>query len=167
MKMRKLKTENDVCPARRFGRWRRCSLWLWLVPWAFLLSAEGQYTIDQAVIGSGGGTSIGGSYSLRGTVAQPDVGSFSGGSFKLQGGFWAVLSEVVIPGAPEVTIRLLANGSVQICWPSDVESFTLQETSTLQSPAWSSTPLATADHGTMNCVTLPLPVGSRFYRLVK
>ena len=42
------------------------------------------YTID-----SGGATeSTGGSFSLSGSVAQPDAGALSGGTYTLNGGFW-------------------------------------------------------------------------------
>jgi hypothetical protein len=41
------------------------------------------YTID-----GGGGTSTGGSFSLSGTIGQPDAGTLSGGTFTLSGGFW-------------------------------------------------------------------------------
>ena len=43
------------------------------------------YTID-----GGGGTSTGGSFSLSGTIGQPDAGvPLTGGAFTLTGGFWA------------------------------------------------------------------------------
>ena len=41
------------------------------------------YTID-----GGGGSSNGGSYSLGGSIGQPDAGTLSGGSYHLSGGFW-------------------------------------------------------------------------------
>ncbi len=43
------------------------------------------YTID----GGGATFSTGGSYSLGGTIGQPDAGALSGGSYQLTGGFWA------------------------------------------------------------------------------
>jgi hypothetical protein len=42
------------------------------------------YTID----GGGATFSSGGSYSLGGSIGQPDAGSLSGGSYQLNGGFW-------------------------------------------------------------------------------
>jgi hypothetical protein len=42
------------------------------------------YTID----GGGATFSTGGSYSLGGSIGQPDAGSLSGGSYQLNGGFW-------------------------------------------------------------------------------
>lgn len=43
------------------------------------------YTID----GGGATFSTGGSYSLGGSIGQPDAGVVSGGSYTLNGGFWA------------------------------------------------------------------------------
>jgi len=42
------------------------------------------YTID-----GGGGRSTGGSFTLEGTVGQPDAGTMAGGDFILAGGFWS------------------------------------------------------------------------------
>ena len=42
------------------------------------------YTID----GGGATFSMGGSYSLGGSIGQPDAGSMSGGGYTLTGGFW-------------------------------------------------------------------------------
>ena len=42
------------------------------------------YTID----GGGAAFSIGGSYSLGGSIGQADAGSMSGGTYQLAGGFW-------------------------------------------------------------------------------
>jgi hypothetical protein len=45
------------------------------------------YTID----GGGAQNLSGGSYTLSGTIGQPDAGSQSGGSYTLNGGFWVDL----------------------------------------------------------------------------
>ena len=42
------------------------------------------YTID----GGGAMFSAGGSYSLGGTIGQPDAGVLNGGTYQLAGGFW-------------------------------------------------------------------------------
>jgi len=42
------------------------------------------YTID----GGGAMFSTGGSYSLGGTIGQPDAATLSGGGYTLNGGFW-------------------------------------------------------------------------------
>jgi hypothetical protein len=47
------------------------------------------YSIDWYTIDGGGAlNSSGGSYSLSGSIGQPDAGSLSGGSYQLNGGFW-------------------------------------------------------------------------------
>jgi uncharacterized membrane protein len=46
------------------------------------------YSLPWWTVDSGGGTSTGGSYSLSGTIGQPDAGTLSGGNYRLEGGFW-------------------------------------------------------------------------------
>jgi len=46
------------------------------------------YVISQSVIGSGGGSASGGSYSVVGTVGQPAIGITEGGSHIGEIGFW-------------------------------------------------------------------------------
>ncbi len=52
------------------------------------LHANGDYEITWSTIDNGGGASTGGTYSLVGTIAQPDAGEMAGGDYKLAGGFW-------------------------------------------------------------------------------
>ncbi len=51
--------------------------------------AQGGYDLNRGVV-SGGGyiASTGGSYSLGGSIGQPDAGAMSGGNYTLGGGFW-------------------------------------------------------------------------------
>mgnify|MGYP002783739173 FL=1 len=52
------------------------------------------YTID-----GGGGTSAGGTFSVSGTIGQPDAGTaLSGGTFTITGGFW--VGGAVPPACP-------------------------------------------------------------------
>jgi len=55
---------------------------------ALAVTASGQYQISESVIGSGGTSASGGSYSMLGTVGQPAIGVTSGGSYLNQIGFW-------------------------------------------------------------------------------
>ncbi len=49
----------------------------------------GGYDLTWSTVDGGGYTwSEGGSYSLGGTVGQPDAGVLSGGGYTLSGGFW-------------------------------------------------------------------------------
>jgi hypothetical protein len=53
------------------------------------------YAIDHHTIDNGGGTAIGGMFSIRGTIGQPDADPLqpsTGGTFELTGGFWFVTS---------------------------------------------------------------------------
>jgi hypothetical protein len=55
-----------------------------------LSSPQSSYSIDWYTIDGGGATaSTGGSYSLGGSIGQPEAGSLSGGSYSLKGGFWS------------------------------------------------------------------------------
>jgi hypothetical protein len=46
------------------------------------------YSLPWWTVDGGGNTSSGGNYSLSGTVSQPDAGTISCGSYRLEGGFW-------------------------------------------------------------------------------
>jgi len=53
------------------------------------VSALAGYNLDWWTVDGGGATSsTGGSYSLDGTMGQPDAGTSSGGTYTLAGGFW-------------------------------------------------------------------------------
>ncbi len=56
--------------------------------------AHAQFQIDWYTIDGGGGTSSGGSFSLTGTIGQPDAAANSGGSFQCGGGFWGATAGV-------------------------------------------------------------------------
>lgn len=48
----------------------------------------GGYDLSWFTIDGGGGSSSSASYSVSGTIGQPDAGTLEGGSYELQGGFW-------------------------------------------------------------------------------
>src|SRR5271169_3785456 len=74
------------------------------------------YTIDWYKIAGGGGTSTGATYSVTGTIGQPDAGgAMTGGSYSLTGGFWSLISVAQTPGAP--TLYISQSGStVTVFW---------------------------------------------------
>jgi hypothetical protein len=57
------------------------------------VSSGGSYTLNQAIIASGGGASSnapGNNYRVEGTAGQPAAGTFAlGGSYTVRSGFWA------------------------------------------------------------------------------
>jgi len=124
------------------------------------------YAIDWFTIDAGGGTSTGGTYTLTGTIGQPDAGAMTGGSYSLIGGFWGVAVAIQEVGAPLLTITR-SGSTVTISWPSPSTGFDLQETRNLGSPNWTGSVLTINDNGTTKSVTIPAPIGSRFYRLFK
>jgi hypothetical protein len=52
------------------------------------------YSVLWFSVDGGSGASGGGRFSLSGTIGQPDAGTLTGGSFTLQGGFWALPAAV-------------------------------------------------------------------------
>ena len=124
------------------------------------------YALDWFTIDGGGGTSSGGNYTLTGTIGQPDAGAMIGGSYSLVGGFWGVAVAIQEVGAPLVTITRTGN-TVVISWSSSSTGFGVQETASLGSPTWASLGQTINDNGTTKSVTIPAPVGNKFYRLFK
>ena len=52
-------------------------------------ASQAGYSIDWYTIDGGGAmNSSGGSYSLSGSIGQPDAGTLGNGSYSLVGGFW-------------------------------------------------------------------------------
>ena len=118
------------------------------------------YEITFFSIDGGGGTSSGGSYTLSGTIGQPDAGAMSGGSFILEGGFWGGAFAVQQVGAPSLQIARDLSGNVIISWVPDGGGFALQFSDDLASPLWGDAP-----SGGQNPVLLPATLTTRFYRL--
>lgn len=56
-------------------------------PTAVAVGAD-EFTLESAILISGGGTSEGGGYAVAGTVGEPVTGILTGGEFRLSGGFW-------------------------------------------------------------------------------
>ena len=134
----------------------------WLLP--SLVFAQ-SYSIDWYKIAGGGGTSTGATYSVSGTIGQPDAsGAMTGGSYSLTGGFWALISVVQTPGTPNLTITVLNPNSVKVSWPA-TGTYTLLQNSVVNGPSWvaSGYPVTTLN-GT-NSVTITSPTGNLFFRL--
>lgn len=127
------------------------------------------FSIDWFTIDGGSGTSAGGTYSLSGTIGQPDAGVMSGGNYSLVGGFWGVVAAIQTPGAPLLSIERIGS-SVRVFWPLPATGFVLDETATLNgSPTipWMQTAFLYQTNATHISVTIPAPTGNRYYRLRK
>ena len=141
----------------------------------FLLFVSGsvhaqRFNIDWFTIDGGGGTSTGSVYSISGTIGQFDAGVTKGGTYSLTGGFWSVVETFQTPGAPLLTIsRDPATGAVTVSWPKPADGWVMDQASALAaSPgatAWSQVASAYQTNSTHISITVPSPVGNRFYRL--
>lgn len=89
----------------RFIQWLKKDHWWGLVILLLVLllsvvpalaQTGGLFDLSWNTVDGGGGASGGGTYSLYGTVGQPDAGVMTGGDFTLSGGF-LMGGEVVSP----------------------------------------------------------------------
>src|SRR5580658_6047034 len=117
------------------------------------------YSIDWYKVAGGGGTSSNGQYSVSGTIGQPDAsGAMTGGNYSLTGGFWALISVVQTPGAPQLNVS--HNGNVVTVFWLDTPGWTLQQNGNLATPlSWSLNSNAVLAGGT-NYLNLTNPAGN-------
>ena len=131
-----------------------------------LISSEARsqsYSIDWFTIDGGGGTSTGGVFSVSGTIGQPDAGGpMVGGSYSLEGGFWALPIVVQTPNTPTLSIVPLGPGLARISWTPSTPGFVLQETFSLSPASW-----VNSLSGAANPVDVPASIPRKFYRLRK
>jgi hypothetical protein len=132
--------------------------------WPSIASAQ-NYSIDWHSIDAGGGTSSGGAFTLAGTIGEPESILMSGGSYSLEGGFWAILSVVTNPGEPFLRVMLTGTNTVVVAWPVAFSAYSLQQTADLNSAAWSNASQVPVVVGEENQVVLPLNPGNTFFRL--
>ena len=130
----------------------------WCLVLLLVVPANAQYAIDWFTIDGGGGASNGGSFTLSGTIGQPDAGTLSGGNYTLQGGFWPAIVVPATGEAPTLFVQL-SSASIIILW-SPTPGFSLEQSSTLLPGSWAPAPSA-ADNPAM----IPLGSGPTFYRL--
>ena len=133
------------------------------------LQAWGQsYSIDWSTIDGGGGTSTGGTYSVSGTIGQPDAGAMSGGHYTLQGGFWGVIAAVQTPGAPLLSIFRTTPNTVAVSWPNADPNWKLHWTANLSDTiSWTEISPPYPASGTNYVFVDLVPTGNKFYRLHK
>jgi hypothetical protein len=130
---------------------------------AFCFNASAQYSIDWFKVSGGGGTSTGGTYSVSGTIGQPDAGgAMTNGQYSITGGFWVLPQAVAVVGAPALVIAPAAPGLATISWAPGTAGFVLQETASLTPANWTNSP-----SGSSNPITVPATAPARFYRLFK
>ena len=132
---------------------------------AAIAASAQNYSIDWYKIAGGGGTSTGGTYTVSGTIGQPDAGTMSGGNYSLVGGFWAIISAVQTPGAPLLTISLTATNTVLVSWPSPSTGFLLEQNLNMGAPIWTTNSQTVTDDGTKRSIVVNPPRGNLYFRL--
>ncbi len=121
------------------------------------------FSIDWFSIDGGSGTSTGGVYSVSGTIGQPDAGEpMTGGNYLLTGGFWSLFA-VQSPGAPLLSIERIGS-AVRVFWPKPSAGFLLDQSFTVKGP-WSQVSFPYTTNTADISITMPAPVGNKFYRL--
>jgi len=134
----------------------------WLLP---SLAFAQSYSIDWYKIAGGGGTSTGATYSVSGTIGQPDAsGAMTGGGYAVTGGFWALISVVQTVGTPNLTITVLSPNSVKVSWPA-TGTYTLLQNSVVNGPGWVASGYSVTTTNGTNSITVTPPSGNLFFRL--
>lgn len=118
---------------------------------------------DWWTIDGGGESSTGGTYAVKGTIGQPDPGAMSGGTYTLEGGFWASEEPYQVSSSPPLTVTRIAGGGVRVSWPAASPGWVLEKSANLVN--WAPAGVAPVLQTGMNTVTLPSPPAREFYRL--
>ena len=128
-----------------------------------------RFAITKYTIDSGGGTSSGGTYSITGTIGQPDAAGVStGGNYTVSGGYWAGLVNIVqTAGAPELTISKFGKSTVVLTWKDPDDRWALDQSGTLRKTDWRASTLTVLTQGGAKSVTLGLPRLATYFRLRK
>lgn len=121
------------------------------------LHIQAEYLINWSTLG-GGGTVSGGSYTASGTVGQPGARNLYGGTYAIEGGFWAGAGELL-------HIAHVRNGSsVTFSWQGT--GIVLQCSDSITG-GWQDFSSGSSTDGLNFQVNVPMPIAAakRFYRL--
>ena len=122
-------------------------------------SAFAQYSIDWCTFDGGGGSASGGSYSVTGTLGQPDAGAMLHAPYAVAGGFWGLLGT-------KPWQRIWVEGSdVIVAWPVTAGACQLQATDSLSGPHWSDVTARPSVVDGEYRVTMPLSDFQQYFRL--
>jgi hypothetical protein len=132
----------------------------------FPIAAVAQsYDLSWFTIDGGGNVSVGGTYSVTGTIGQPDAGTLSGGSYSLIGGFWGFTGNSSTPIIVPILDIGLSLPNVILSWPAPSTGFVLEQSPGLGSPVWTVVGATVFVVGDRNTVTLPASATTRLFRL--
>ena len=117
--------------------------------------------LDWFSLAGGGGKSTGGVYTARATLGEPTAGASQGGGYSAAVGFWPS----VAASQPPLQVSYAA-GMVTVSWPKPATDFLLDQSPNLNSPVpWSQVAFPYETNTARIYITVPTPIGNRFYRL--
>lgn len=133
----------------------------------FCLRATAQnFSVDWYKFSGGGGTSTGASFSVSGTIGQPDAtanSALTGGNFSLTGGFWSLYA-VQQAGFPTLYIHSSAPNTAVVFW-QNIGNCSLQTNGNLATTNWGDYGGSIALINGTNNATFAPATGNRFFRL--
>lgn len=125
-----------------------------------------QYAITWYKVSGGGGGSTNAPYAINGTIGQHDAGGpMTSGAYTLMGGFWSMVT-VQSPGAPLLTIQLIAPNTALVSWPAPSQGFVLQQNPNLGTTNWVNVVNPVTVLNGRNQVTINPTPGNVYYRLI-
>jgi hypothetical protein len=123
------------------------------------------YDLTWFTIDGGGNVSTGSTFSVTGTIGQPDAGTLSGGSYSLIGGFWGFAGNSATTVTVPVLDILVSFPNVILSWPAPSTGFVLEQSPTLIVPTWTAVAATVVVVSDRNTVTLPATATTRRFRL--
>ncbi|HTJ00093.1 MAG TPA: hypothetical protein VL527_14525 [Dongiaceae bacterium] len=145
-------------------------IWTTLILWPAALASlgmAGNVSVDWHQISGGGGTVTQSPYAVSGTVGQPATALLAGGTYTVQGGFWAFTASRPAASAPVLAIQSTLAGTVVLSWPAAAAGFVLQGSVSLAPPGWTEVPSLLSEDGLNRTVVLSPASGLHFFRLAK
>ena len=132
-----------------------------------MAQAQTTTNIDWFKVAGGGGTSIGDTYQISGTIGQHDAGGpMAGGNYALTGGFWSIYA-LQTPGAPMLAVTLTNSNRVVVSWSLSATNFVLvQNTNLTATTNWVPSGYPITTNGGIESITITSPPpGNLFFRL--
>lgn len=145
-------------------------IWTTLILWPAFLAGAGaaqNFAVDWHQIAGGGGTVIQSPYAVSGTGGQPASSLLAGGTYTIQGGFWAFAAGLPAAGAPILTIQSTPAGAVVLSWPAASIGFILQGSARLAPPEWTVVAALPSTDGLSRTAVSSPGSGLHFFRLMK
>ena len=134
-----------------------------LLPAVSLLTAlplsAAALALDWSIIGAGGGSSTGETYTISGTIGQLVTSRMESGTYMILGGFWTCMSPSPAVNIPDLVFQFI-DGQWCISWDPNVSGCRLEQSEDPSFAEWTLAPPG-------NPVVVPTGSTVLFYRLCK